>query len=267
MPATQLTIHIGIHTGTALERRSALSSESEPDASGNVSAVAAGLAEAALPGQILISQKTHRLTQADFVAELIIPDGASADFPPGTCRLVGYKERTAIFIKPIGREHELRQLAGWWQDSCNGRGCVVDIVGQAGIGKTLLLQTLAEQVLTEGARWVDVSCLTDKQTASFFLLGQLWRQLAQITPEDDAPTGIRKLTLLLGHGLPAGVSRTRLSRCCVRFLGWKLRKQARHGLNRRVQRPAGHRLKLRPRSLQASSGPSSPTNPTCSRSP
>ncbi|MFQ5937310.1 MAG: AAA family ATPase, partial [Acidiferrobacterales bacterium] len=61
------------------------------------------------------------------------------------------------FLAPsplVGREAELAQLHGWWSTALQGRRQVIFISGEAGIGKTALLDAFAAQVAAEADLWI-----------------------------------------------------------------------------------------------------------------
>lgn len=60
--------------------------------------------------------------------------------------------RTAPSLPFVGRESELERLRTWWSRSARGRGGVVLIGGEAGIGKSRLAAELAAIAEAEGAR-------------------------------------------------------------------------------------------------------------------
>jgi DNA-binding winged helix-turn-helix (wHTH) protein/predicted ATPase len=53
----------------------------------------------------------------------------------------------------VGREAELAQLQRWWAQACQGRRQVVFITGEAGIGKTTLVDAFVAQMAATAAVW------------------------------------------------------------------------------------------------------------------
>ena len=53
----------------------------------------------------------------------------------------------------VGREAELEQLRQWWAEACQGRRQVVFITGEAGIGKTTLVDAFVAQVVATEVVW------------------------------------------------------------------------------------------------------------------
>ena len=115
--------------------------------------LAASLQEAAGPGEVMIAETTRRLLGTSFVVDGI-----------GERRLKGHDEpiplfrvlrrefresrfgaRAAADLGPIiGREAELAALRSAWEQAKLGSGQVVLLTGEAGIGKSRLLQALAD---------------------------------------------------------------------------------------------------------------------------
>jgi predicted ATPase len=54
----------------------------------------------------------------------------------------------------VGREAELAELHGWWRQACQGTRRVGFVTGEAGIGKTTLVDTFVAGVTRETAVWV-----------------------------------------------------------------------------------------------------------------
>jgi predicted ATPase len=62
-------------------------------------------------------------------------------------------EKVAPAVLPfVGRELEMEQLRGWWSRAARGRGTIVLVGGEAGVGKSRLVAELAAQAEHEGAR-------------------------------------------------------------------------------------------------------------------
>jgi len=57
-----------------------------------------------------------------------------------------------LLLPFVGRETELEQLRGWWSRAARGKGGLVMLGGEAGIGKTRLAAQLGSHAEREGAR-------------------------------------------------------------------------------------------------------------------
>ena len=68
----------------------------------------------------------------------------------------------------VGREEELGLLQRRWAQAKEGAGQVVLLSGEAGIGKSRLVQTLKEQVLAEGATRIEFRCSPYHQNSAFY---------------------------------------------------------------------------------------------------
>jgi class 3 adenylate cyclase/tetratricopeptide (TPR) repeat protein len=66
----------------------------------------------------------------------------------------------------VGRERELRELLGYWQRAREGRGSYVLLCGEAGIGKSRLIQELHERVLPEAHQHMRLQCWSQFSTSA-----------------------------------------------------------------------------------------------------
>jgi DNA-binding SARP family transcriptional activator len=107
----------------------------------------------------------------------------------------------------VGRGQELERLRAALDDACNGSGTVALLVGEAGVGKTRLLEELAASASERGASVVRGRCFESEQVLPFApwvdaLRGEstlfdraLWqslspafrRELSRLLPWDEAP--------------------------------------------------------------------------------
>jgi DNA-binding winged helix-turn-helix (wHTH) protein/tetratricopeptide (TPR) repeat protein len=79
--------------------------------------------------------------------------GAIAD---GRGATIDLRVPTLVVSPPsalVGREAELAQLHQWWAQACQGRRQVVFITGEAGIGKTTLVDAFVAQLAATEAVW------------------------------------------------------------------------------------------------------------------
>ena len=151
-------------------------------------------------GQVLANERTRQLAggQFTFVPHMVegkpemvlsyevlahgddaMPDSSSADDGQHGEQLRG---RPAGQI--LGRERELGLLTAWWQAAAEGRGQVVGIVGEAGVGKTRLLQEFQQALAPQSHVWIGLACTSTGRDTPYSLVAQLLRQIFGILPGD-----------------------------------------------------------------------------------
>ena len=194
-----LGIALGLGTGTIVFSR--------PSGSllGPAAEAAVWLAEQAEPGQILASETVLRATRDLFV---------SAPWSqPALATLPAYLELEAVqevlspkaevpegFLGPlIGREQELQQLTDAWLEAQQGRGRIISVIGEAGIGKSRLVHEFSQRLASErcpepierSAQWLMVRCPPPEQAVTYALVAALLRGVLGLGPGDD-PTVVRQ---------------------------------------------------------------------------
>ena len=126
-----LTYRFGVATGEALVGGSV-----PLGSAGNVSAQAVMLAEAAEPGQILISRQTQELAAAAIETESAGPDRFILQSAQATVRPLALR----LDVPLVGRDEELRRLAAACAMASQEQvTTLVTVIGEAGIGKTRLV--------------------------------------------------------------------------------------------------------------------------------
>jgi predicted ATPase len=99
----------------------------------------------------------------------------------------------------VGRESEVALLLERWQQAKSGQGQVILLTGDAGIGKSRLVQVLKEHVLNEPhVRWECRSAEYAQNTA-LFPLTDLFQRLLQFQAEDTSDEKVRKLEHVLSQ--------------------------------------------------------------------
>src|SRR5712692_461668 len=162
-----LQVRIGIHTGPVVVGEIGSGDKREQLALGETPNIAARLQGLAEPDTVVVSTVTQRLVAGLFECQDLGPQslkGISTSLP--VYRVVRESEARSPFdaavskglTSLVGREEELGLLQRRWAQAKEGAGQVVLLSGEAGIGKSRLVQTLKEQVLTEGATRIEFRC-------------------------------------------------------------------------------------------------------------
>jgi class 3 adenylate cyclase len=142
-------LRIGINTGLVVVGQVGTSSVSEYTAMGDAVNVAARMEQTAEPGSVQISADTQRLVEGTFNLEPlggIEVKGKSE--PVDVFRVISSNKPTVlakgVAAPLIGRDSELNQLTELTKLSKTGNCQVVSIIGEAGLGKSRLLNELRE---------------------------------------------------------------------------------------------------------------------------
>jgi class 3 adenylate cyclase len=154
----EFTVRIGINTGPVVVADVGSAAFTEQTAMGDAVNVAARMQTAAAPGTIQVAAETHKLVARLFEFEPlgeIELKGKSA--PVAAYRAVGLKAdpsrlRSAgrLGSPLIGRDGELKLLKQAVDQVRQGRGQIVCLIGEAGLGKSRLLAELKEYWLASG---------------------------------------------------------------------------------------------------------------------
>ena len=76
----------------------------------------------------------------------------------------------------VGREDELRSLMSRWERVLDGEGQVALIIGEAGIGKSRLLQRFHEQIAGTPHTWIEAGAGAFFQNTPFYPVSEMLRQ-------------------------------------------------------------------------------------------
>jgi class 3 adenylate cyclase len=146
-------VRVGINTGPVVVADVGSEKASDHTAMGDAVNVAARMEQTAAPGTVQISGETHRLVAPLFdfkpLGEIDLK-GKTERVP--AYQVLGVKARPSrlrgidsVSAKLIGRDRELKLLHGAVDKIRQGRGQIVCIVGEAGLGKSRLLAELAAE--------------------------------------------------------------------------------------------------------------------------
>jgi hypothetical protein len=202
-----LEARCGVHTGPVVVGELGVGEKRLFDGIvGDAPNIAARLQALAPPGSLVMSEATLRLVEGFFEVEPLGPQmlkGVSA--PIAIYRVLRpsaapnrFEARRGQFLTPlIGRENELGLLTRRWENAMEGEGQAVLLQGEAGIGKSRLLQTLRVQLRETPHAEIIFYGSPQHQTSAFWpVIQQLNRALGLASEEDDVAR--RELRHFLG---------------------------------------------------------------------
>ncbi|HEX2185917.1 MAG TPA: adenylate/guanylate cyclase domain-containing protein, partial [Chloroflexota bacterium] len=210
----QLTVRLGIHTGLVVVGDVGGGARQEQLALGETPNLAARLQGIAAPNTLVISAATFQLLGGFFACQ-----------PLGTPPLKGLTQPLAVYrvlyesmarsrleaagrtgwTPLVGREQEIGVLLERWAQVKDGLGQVVLLSGEAGIGKSRLVQVLTEQVAAEPRAWhTPCQCSPYHQhTALYPLIDLLERVVLCFDREESPQQKVGKLEgFVVQYGLP-----------------------------------------------------------------
>jgi predicted ATPase len=156
----QLAVRLGIHTGLVLVGEMGGRGRQEQLALGETPNVAARLQGLAATDTMVVSAATLRLVQGYFTYdELGMHALKGVAVPVQVYRILGESAAQSRLdvgsvtgLTPlVGRDAEMTLLLERWAQSRDGLGQVVLLSGEAGIGKSRLVEVLREHAYSEGA--------------------------------------------------------------------------------------------------------------------
>jgi len=197
----QLAIRIGVHTGLVVIGEMGGGGRQEQLALGETPNIASRIQGLAEPNTLAVSEATYRLVEGYFTYGLL---GGHAlrgvSQPLHIYRVLGASgihsrlevAQTRGLTPLVGREQEVGLLLERWEQVKAGQGQVVLLTGDAGIGKSRLVQVLKEHVINEPhTRWECRSSEYYQNTALFPLVDLFQRILrfeAHETPDAKLAT-------------------------------------------------------------------------------
>jgi class 3 adenylate cyclase/tetratricopeptide (TPR) repeat protein len=198
-----LQVRIGMHTGLVVVGDMGGGGYRDPQAvvgeTPNIAARVQGIAEA---NTVVISEATYRLVRGLFEYQDCGPQalkGVAAPVPVyRVLRESGAQSRFEVALSTgltplIGREHEVGLLQERWRRAKQGAGQAALLSGEPGIGKSRLVQTLKEQVISEGATRIEFRCSAYHQNSAFYPIIEHLQRFLQFAPHDPPQEKLSKL--------------------------------------------------------------------------
>jgi adenylate cyclase len=174
-------LRIGLNTGPVVVGRIGDDLRMDYTAQGETVNLAARLQAVAAPGAVLISEATEALVSGYFVTTDAGQHTVKGLDRPVRAFLVNdQRRRRARFevavergLTPlVGRTRELSRLMDSVERARNGRGQVISVVGEAGVGKSRLLYELRRRLADQPVLCLEGHCLPHGEALPFHLVAQ-----------------------------------------------------------------------------------------------
>ncbi len=194
----RLSMHSGIHTGLVVTGEISIEKGTH-GTSGETINLASRLSDAANPGEILVGPVTYQLAEGHFVFERLEPTQLKGKAEPVQIyKLLSTKEKPLTLHRIlglraalIGRKAELAQLQEAAQKVGQGKGGIVSICGDAGTGKSRLLEEFRATLDLNEVQWREGHAYAYSQNIPYFPLIDLLNRAWQIE-EGDSPEEVRE---------------------------------------------------------------------------
>jgi TOMM system kinase/cyclase fusion protein len=209
-----LAVRLGIHTGLVVVGEVGGGTRQEQLALGETPNLAARLQGIAAPNTVVISATTYQLLGGFFAYQSLGTPPLRGIAQPLEVYQVLYESMARSRLEAagstgltplVGREQEVALLRERWAQVKDGLGQVVLLSGEAGIGKSRLVQVLQEHVAAEPQAWLTpYQCSPYYQNTALYPMIDLLERVALRFEREESPQ--HKLSKLEGfvvqYGLP-----------------------------------------------------------------
>ena len=198
----ELAVRVGIATGPVIV--GGLIGEGaaeEASVVGETPNLAARLQALAQPNQVVVSRTTRRMLGDYFeLQDLGALELKGFREPVEVWRVLSERDvesrfaatRTGSSAPLVGRQEEMGLLLRAWEGSCQGRGRVVLIQGEAGVGKSRLVEGLRQAIGNDHTR-VAIRCSAFHTASAFHPIIEHLKRVFGWLPEDTVQQRLAKL--------------------------------------------------------------------------
>ena len=207
--SVSLAVRIGIHTGLVVVGEVGGGARREQLALGEAPNVAARLEALAEPNTVVISAATHRLVARAFACRDLGARALRGVAAPQTIYQVlgepgfagGAEAAVAMPATPlVGRDREIALVLERWEATLEGQGEVVLLSGEAGIGKTRIVQSVCERLQGTRHTRIEGRCSPYRQHSPMHIVVELLQSALGFEREETPEILLRRLERTLAEG-------------------------------------------------------------------
>jgi class 3 adenylate cyclase/tetratricopeptide (TPR) repeat protein len=198
-----ISLRIGINTGPVVVGSVGNDLRIKFTAVGDTINMAARMEQMAEPGTTYIAEETFRLTKSLFNFKALGKKTVKGKKTPLAVYevLSGKKDadhshsesERMLRSEMLGRENELNQLILQISKAINGTGSVINIIGEAGIGKSRLIAELKKLDIIDQVSFLEGRAISIGRKLSYYPVINFLKQWAHIKTDDGEATALSKL--------------------------------------------------------------------------
>ncbi len=211
----ELAVRLGCHTGLVVVGEVVGEGRHELMALGDTPNIAARLEGVAAPNSLVIGPLTYQLVGGYFTCRSLGAPPLKGVATPlelyqvlreSSARTRLEAVGTTGLTPLVGRDAEVRLLEERWAAASNGRGHVVLVTGEAGIGKSRLVHALTEHAVDDQAWLTPCQASPYHQDTAFYPFIDLFeRVVLRFERQESSADRLRKLEAFFAKsGLPLG---------------------------------------------------------------
>jgi len=196
-------MRIGVHTGTVVLGTLGNDLRVEFKAVGDTVNLASRMEGLAEPGTTFVTEDTHKLTKQLFRFEpLGIKEVKGKEKSVFAYKLLSAKEdvyrprlgyERMIYSDIVGREEELNKVELQVMKVINGEGSVINIIGEAGIGKSRLIAELKNCDVIKKVALFEGRAISIGKNLSFHPIIDILKRWVRIRNDDSEAASLNKL--------------------------------------------------------------------------
>jgi predicted ATPase/class 3 adenylate cyclase len=195
-------VRLGLNTGLVVVASIGDNLRMDYTAVGDTTNLAARMLHLAEPGQIVLAEDTQKAVSGYFVTRPLGAQVIKGKTAPVNAyevvRTRGLRTRLEVGAEQgltpfVGREHELTLLQERWVEARAGRGQVILLMGEAGIGKSRLLLEFQRCLAGEPVTWLTGRCISYGKEMAYLPIIDLLKHNFQVEEGDDDATVSAKI--------------------------------------------------------------------------
>jgi class 3 adenylate cyclase/tetratricopeptide (TPR) repeat protein len=207
-----IRMRIGIHTGPVILGSIGSDLRLEFQVIGDTVNLAARMEAIAEPGTTYLTKETYQLVKGLFHFQPVGDKKVKGkESPISVYKVLSAKEDSdrprlgserLIYSRLVGRDIELNRLELQVMKAINGQGSVVNIIGEAGIGKSRLLAELKNREVLKRVTLLEGRAISIGKNLSFHPIIDLLKQWADIRYDDGESKAFEKLHIAVRRLFP-----------------------------------------------------------------